>query len=87
MKYNNFSYSIVDTSEKLNIDFSKIANDMNQGRENNDNTKFIVKWLGEQPSELNSAAIYTHQEILEELKKTEWVAPIPDVLQEYLDGL
>lgn len=87
MRYNNFNYSIVATSEKLNIDFNKTLNEQERVRENNDNTKFIVKWLGGQPSELNGVAIYTHQEILEEIKKTEWVAPVSAEVQELLDGL
>ena len=82
--YNNFKYAIINSSEKENIDYTTLVG---SGRENNDKSKYIVKYKGEQPASLNNVPEYTHQEILDELAKTEWVEPIPEALQEYLDGL
>ena len=84
MKYNHFKYAILNISEKDNLHATRF---ISKSRTNNDNTKFIVKYDGEQPAVLNNATEYSHQEILEELKKDEWVKPLPDALQEYLDSL
>ena len=82
--YNNFKYAIINSSEKDNIDTTEL---MAIGRHSNDGSKFVVTYKNEQPSSLNSVTEYTHQEILEELEKSEWKIPLPIALQEYLDGL
>jgi len=82
--YNNFKYAIINSSEKGNVNTTEL---MAIGRRSNDDSKFIVTYENEQPSSLNSVTEYTHQEILEELEKSEWKIPLPTALQEYLDGL
>lgn len=82
--YNSFKYAIINSSEKPNVDYTKLVS---MGRENNDKSKCVAKYVGKQPSSLNNALEYTHQEILEELKKEEWVTPVSAKVQEFLDGL
>ena len=73
MAYNNYTYVIINASEVSSLDFSKIRETPdNILRYNNDNNKTFVRFEGETPSFLNSKTQYTHEEILEELKKDEW---------------
>jgi hypothetical protein len=83
----NYKYSIVSTSDEYNLPWDKLLNEYLKGKKNNDKTKIIVKWIGDQPSELNNAQIFTYSEISEELLKEEWIEPLPTIAQEYLDGL
>mgnify|MGYP003656025678 CR=1 FL=1 len=88
MIYNNCTYIIVDASEVMGMDYSQLLNNSPNGIKHTiDKSKAIVKYKGDKPSFLNSLTEYTHQEILEELKKTEWVTPVPTAVQELLDGL
>ena len=41
-------------------------------RVSNDGLLFIAKWIGETPVFLNDVETYTHAEILEELKGSNW---------------
>ena len=84
MEIVNYKYSIVSTSDEANLPWSKLINEYMSGRRNNDKTKIVVKWVGDQPSELNNAQVFTHSEITEEFKKEEWIEPLPTVVQEYL---
>ena len=38
-----------------------------------DNSKAILKWDGDTPAVFNGMTTYTHSEIKEELKKSEWI--------------
>ena len=42
-------------------------------RKSIDGTKIILKFEGETPVVFSSDSIYTHAEILQELKKAEWI--------------
>ena len=41
-------------------------------RKNADNSKCILKWSGDTPFCFDGIKTYTHSEILEELKKSDW---------------
>jgi len=69
MLSNNFTYVILPVSEiddeNSTIDFSQLLNvSANTLRKNNDNSKAIVKYKGDQPSFLNGKTTYTHSQIL-----------------------
>tara|TARA_R100001463_G_scaffold74470_2_gene128437 strand:+ start:1789 stop:2052 length:264 start_codon:yes stop_codon:yes gene_type:complete len=87
MEETNYKYSIVSTSDEYNLPWDKLQNQYLTGKKNNDKTKIVVKWIGDQPSELNNAKIFVYSEIMEEFKKEEWIEPLPTIIQEYLDGL
>ncbi len=56
------------------IDFSKITQKNIQSMYyNNNGTKAIVSYIDNKPSFLNNKTIYSNSEIIEELKKSEWV--------------
>mgnify|MGYP003138929477 CR=1 FL=1 len=56
------------------IDFSKLTQiDINSLYYNNTGTKAIVSYAGEKPSFLSDKKIYSNHEIIEEMKKSEWV--------------
>ena len=42
-------------------------------RKSIDGTKIILKFEGETPAVFSSDSIYTHAQILQELKKSEWL--------------
>jgi len=59
-------YVIINQDKVVNIDFSMVfENSKNTLRYNLDNTKAIVKFIGETPSFLDGFTQYSHQEILE----------------------
>ena len=67
-------YVIITKEEVANIDFSQvIETSVNTLRYNNDGTKTFVKFEGATPSFLNGKTQYTHDEILAELSKSEWI--------------
>ena len=60
--------------EVASIDFSQVLQtSVDTLRYNNDGTKTFVKFEGSTPSFLNSKTQYTHDEILTELNKSEWI--------------
>jgi len=75
------NYIILDCSEIDKVNFDEILiTSIDTLRLNNDATKTIIKWIGEEPtfvSELLSkSVIYTNEEILEILNQPEWSTPI-----------
>jgi len=85
MRYNNYTYVILDISELSNMDFSKLlTNSADTVRKNLDNSKFVVKFKGEAPSFLNGKTLLTHEQILEELNKTTWREEEEDIMPEEL---
>ena len=80
MAYNNFTYVILNKSEIVNgdgvelIDFSQLLNrSASTLRYTLDDSKGVIKYNGDQPSFLNGKTTYTHQEILVEMAKSDWV--------------
>jgi hypothetical protein len=76
-------YIVFDNTEIDKVDFDKVLDTSKDTlRYNNDRTKTIVKWIGDEPSfisELDSKSIiYNNEEILIILTEPEWVA-IPAV--------
>jgi len=67
------NYVIVPTSELSTVDFSEVAETSESTlRYSLDNSMFIVKYEGEQPSFLEGKTQYTHSEILAILATDEW---------------
>jgi len=59
-------YVIINKYDVFDVDFSMVVeNSENTLRYNLDNTKAIVKFIGETPSFLDGFTQYSHQEILE----------------------
>jgi len=59
-------YVIINKYDVVDVDFSMVfENSENTLRYNLDNTKAIVKFIGETPSFLDGFTQYSHQEILE----------------------
>tara|TARA_R110002012_G_scaffold133034_1_gene286174 strand:- start:1880 stop:2170 length:291 start_codon:yes stop_codon:yes gene_type:complete len=66
--YNSNTYVIINKSEVSSLNYSKLlTNSSNTVRYSVDESKAIVKYTGNQPSELNGKTTYTHEEILTEL--------------------
>jgi len=72
------NYVIMPTSELSTVNFSEIAESESTLRYSLDNTKFIVKYEGEQPSFLSGKQEYTHSEILAILSTDEWTPDEPE---------
>jgi len=72
------NYVIMPTSELSTVNFSEIAESESTLRYSLDNTKFIVKYEGEQPSFLSGKQEYTHSEILVILSTDEWTPDEPE---------
>ena len=71
---NNRKYVIITKAEVASVDFSQVLEtSANTLRYNNDGTKTFVKFEGNTPSFLNGKTQYTHDEILTELNKSEWI--------------
>ena len=71
------TYVIIDTTEITDensvIDFSKLMNrNASMLRYSIDESKALVKYIGEQPSFLSGKTTYTHSEIKVEMAKSEW---------------
>jgi hypothetical protein len=63
----------VDAEGNPVFDFSKVLESSRETiRTSNDGLLFIAKWEGETPLFLNDVDTYTHAEILEELKGSNW---------------
>ena len=71
---NNRKYTIITKEEVASVDFSQVdETSINTLRYNNDGTKTFVKFEDITPSFLNGKTQYTHDEILTELNKSEWI--------------
>jgi len=58
-------YVILDTSEVDSVDFTQVLQTNKESlRYTTDNTKFLLKYNGTQPSFLSGKTEYTHSEIL-----------------------
>jgi len=56
------------------IDFSKLTQlNLSSLYYNNDGTKAIVSYIGDKPDFLDGKEVYTNSEMVEEMKKAEWV--------------
>ena len=85
MRYNSYTYVILNISELNSVDFSKLlTNSADTVRKNLDNSKFVVKFEGETPSFLNGKTLLTHEQILEELNNTTWREEEEDVTPDEL---
>jgi len=63
----------VDAEGNPVFDFSQVLESSRETiRVSNDGLLFIAKWEGETPVFLNDVVTYTHAEILEELKGSNW---------------
>ena len=71
---NNKKYIIITKDEAASVDFNKVdETSIDTLRYNNDGTKTFVKFEGNTPSFLEGKTQYTHEEILTELNKSEWI--------------
>jgi len=72
------NYVILPSSELSTVDFSEVAETSESTlRYSLDNSKFILKYEGEQPSFLSGKQEYTHSEILAILSGDEWTPSDP----------
>jgi len=63
----------VDAEGELVFKFSEVLESSRETiRVSNDGLLFIAKWEGDTPVFLNDVVTYTHAEILEELKGSNW---------------
>ena len=63
----------VDAEGELVFDFGQVLESSKETkRTSNDGLLFIAKWEGDTPVFLNDVDTYTHAEILEELKGSNW---------------
>ena len=69
------NYVIVPTSELSTVNFSEVAETSEATlRYSLDNSKFILKYKGDQPSFLSGKTEYTNSEILAILAGDEWTS-------------
>ena len=72
--YENRKYVIISKGDVSSVDFSQVLEtSANTLRYNNDETKTIVKFEGNTPSFLSGKTLLSHAEILEEVRKDEWI--------------
>ena len=70
MAFNQYTYVIIDKSEVDSLDYSKLLTTSSSTvRYSLDGTKALVKYSGNQPSELSGKTTYTHEEILTEIRE------------------
>ena len=66
--YNSYTYVIINKSEVSSLDYSKLLTQQESHlRYSVDGSKALVKYSGDQPSELSGKTTYTNEEILEEM--------------------
>ena len=71
-------YIIIESSEVSSINFSEVMEtSANTLRYSVDETKTLVKFIGETPSFLEGKTQYTHSEILNILSGSEWTSERP----------
>ena len=66
------NYVIVPASELSSVDFSEVIERESTLRYSLDNSKFIVKYQGDQPTSVSGKTEYTHAEILTIIASDEW---------------
>lgn len=74
-------YTIINAVDVESIDFSRLQTTNEEtARKNNDETKIVLKFLGEVPDEISTlnTTIYTIDEIRSVLTEEEWVPAEPD---------
>jgi len=60
------------------IDFSQLnTKGVDSARKNNDGTKIVLRSPAEVPSFLNGKTVYSHEEMINKLKESEWIEPDP----------
>jgi hypothetical protein len=79
MAYNNNKYIVMNVSEvDESIDFSQLnTKGVDSARKNNDGTKIVLRSPAEVPSFLNGKTVYSHEEMINKLKESEWIEPDP----------
>lgn len=79
MSFSNRKWVILTASEAGSIDFEKVLQtSADTLRWNNDESKTFVKYEGSKPSFLGGKTALTHQQILTELAKDEWLTDPPE---------
>jgi hypothetical protein len=73
----DINYAIIDSQDIDEINFNELLeNTIETLRYSVDESKFIIKWIGETPSFLpQDTIIYTNSEILPIVNTEEWMAP------------
>ena len=80
MAYENRKYVIIESSEVGSVDFSEVMEtSANTLRYSVDETKTLVKFVGDTPSFLDGKTQYTHSEILNILSGPEWTPEEPEL--------
>ena len=75
MDYRNRHWVIVNVSDITDeMIENAIQTSMGTLRKTNDESKAILKWEGDTPECFEDMKIYTHSEILTELRKSDWVS-------------
>ncbi len=79
MAYENRKYVIIESSEVSSINFSEVMEtSANTLRYSVDETKTLVKFIGDTPSFLEGKTQYNHSEILNILSGSEWTPEIEE---------
>ena len=80
MAYENRKYVIIESSEINLINFAEvIETSENTLRYSVDETKTLVKFIGDTPSFLDGKTQYTHSEILNIVSGPEWTPEEPEL--------
>ena len=84
-EYDNREFMIFNVSELPNINFDEVLEtSIDRVRKSVDQTKTLVKWVGEIPTCVSNLTAkegpYTYDEILNILSTPEWSEPMPDML-------
>ena len=75
--YENRKWVIVNVSDITDeMITNSIQSSLNTLRKSLDNTKAILKWNGDTPTCFDGLTTYNHSEILTELAKNTWTAPV-----------
>jgi len=72
-RYDNRKWVIIDVADITDeMIRNAIQSNRDTLRKSLDDSKAILKWDGDTPSCFNGMTIYSHSEILEELRKSDW---------------
>ena len=75
--YENRKWVIINISDITDeMIANSIQSSLNTLRKSLDNTKAILKWNGDTPTCFDGLTTYNHSEILTELAKNTWTAPV-----------
>ena len=78
MAYENRKYVIIQSTEVSSVNFSEVMEtSADTLRFSVDETKTLVKFIGDTPSFLDGKTQYAHSEILNTLNSSEWIPPGP----------